>query len=79
MGHALLRAGKLKEAKRYFDKAIKIYEPEENTHSQLADVYYFRGECYYKMKQTENACLDWSKSGEYGNIEAYETIKQYCK
>ncbi len=78
MGFALLRIGKLKESKKYFDAAILKAKNSDNK-SDLADVYYFRGEYFYKTKQYENACLDWSKAGEYGHSDAYEKINEYCK
>jgi hypothetical protein len=31
-----------------------------------------------KFNQKDEACLDFSKAGELGVIEAYEIIKFYC-
>lgn len=41
-------------------------------------LYYNRGIAYYKDRQKDKACVDWSKAGELGIVESYETIKEYC-
>jgi tetratricopeptide (TPR) repeat protein len=33
---------------------------------------------YFRLGDTDGGCLDWSKSGEQGYTDAYETIKKYC-
>jgi hypothetical protein len=42
-------------------------------------LYLMRGEMKLKLGDKTGACLDWSKSGELGSIEAYEWIKKYCQ
>ena len=32
-----------------------------------------------ELGDKNGACLDWSKAGELGYIEAYDAIKEYCK
>ena len=42
-------------------------------------IYMLRGYAKIKLNQKESGCLDFSKSGELGNKEAYEAIKKYCQ
>lgn len=43
-----------------------------------AKTYYLRGIVKIILNQKENGCLDLSKSGELGYVEAYNTIKTNC-
>jgi tetratricopeptide (TPR) repeat protein len=40
--------------------------------------FYFRGIAKIELNQKESGCLDLSKAGELGQMEAYEAIKEYC-
>ena len=40
--------------------------------------YYNRGLAKIQLGQKDSGCLDLSKAGELGYVEAYEAIKQYC-
>jgi tetratricopeptide (TPR) repeat protein len=41
--------------------------------------YYNRGIVkYFRLRDLDGGCLDWSKSGEQGYSDAYETVKKYC-
>jgi tetratricopeptide (TPR) repeat protein len=44
-----------------------------------AEAYFVRGAAYVLIGQINTGCIDLSKAGELGYIEAYEVIKQYCK
>lgn len=44
----------------------------------IADTFFYRGNSNRHLDQKENACLDYSKAGEFGHGEAYEMIKKYC-
>ena len=43
-----------------------------------AKAYNLRGYAKLLLGQKDNGCLDFSKAGELGYAEAYETIKEYC-
>ena len=49
---------------------------EQNPH--FAEAYYNRGIVQIFMKDTRKGCLDISKSGELGIVEAYEVLKRYA-
>ena len=40
--------------------------------------YLLRGIAKLKLNQKESACLDFSKAGELGDVDAYEAIKNFC-
>ena len=52
-------------------KSIKL-----NPNYEMA--YYERGMMKIKMGQKDSGCLDFSKSGELGRSDVYDTIKKYC-
>ena len=70
---ANLRAlsGSLPEAFEDYSKAI-----EQNPN--FAEAYYNRGIIQIFMKDTRKGCLDISKAGELGIVEAYEVLKRYA-
>lgn len=41
-------------------------------------VFERRAKANYKLGDLNNACLDWSKAGELGSSNAYDSIKKYC-
>jgi tetratricopeptide (TPR) repeat protein len=41
--------------------------------------YYGRGVANLALHKKKSACLDFSKAGELGNIEAYDYIQKYCQ
>ena len=45
---------------------------------KLANSYFIRGKAYQKQGDKTNACENWSKAGELGEIEAYELITKFC-
>ena len=42
------------------------------------DAYYLRGVLRVEYGQIEMGCLDLSKAGELGDLNAYEVIRQRC-
>lgn len=48
------------------------WKPDSNS-------YFYRGLSEIKMGDKYNGCNDFSKSGELGNLEAYNEIKINCK
>jgi tetratricopeptide (TPR) repeat protein len=55
-----------------FDMAIKLKLPAP----ELA--YIGRGKIKILLGRKESGCLDLSKAGELGSVEAYGLIKKYC-
>ena len=41
--------------------------------------YNNRGIAKYILGDKDGGCLDWSKAGELGYEDAYDTIKEYCQ
>ena len=64
-------SGSLPEAFEDYSKAI-----EQNPN--FAEAYYNRGIIQIFMKDTRKGCLDISKAGELGIVEAYEVLKRYA-
>lgn len=56
------------------NKALEL----SNNFPAIADSFFYRGNANRYLGQKENACLDYSKAGEFGQEEAYEMIKKYC-
>lgn len=53
------------------NKAIEL-------NSRLANSYFLKGKALYKLGEKNNACIEWSKAGELGRIEAYTEIANKC-
>lgn len=63
-----------------YEGAILKFNSTLNLNSNFAEAYFYRG--ISKLKSTgykDSACLDLSKAGELGYVDAYEVIKKYCK
>ncbi len=59
--------------------AISDYNKDIEITPQNPGAYFNRGIVkYFKLKDKEGGCLDWSKSAEQGYLDAYDTIKEYC-
>ncbi len=58
-----------------YNKAIGLAKENKFT---LQRLYQWRGVVRLHLNQKENACDDFSKSGELGNSAAYDMIQQYC-
>ena len=65
-------SGDLPTAFEDYTKAIEL-----NPH--FAEAYYNRGIVQIFMKDTRKGCLDISKAGELGIVEAYEVLKRYAQ
>ena len=66
-----LLSGSLPEAFEDYTKAIEL-------NPNFAEAYYNRGIIQIFMKDTRKGCLDISKAGELGIVEAYEVLKRYA-
>ena len=67
----LALSGSLPEAFEDYTKAISL-------NPAFAEAYYNRGIIQLFMKDTRKGCLDISKAGELGIVEAYEVLKRYA-
>jgi tetratricopeptide (TPR) repeat protein len=62
-----------------FNTGIDLSPPNtEYNKSTLGHLYFERGILKQKMGDTKSACIDWSRSGEFGRSEAYKKIKEFC-
>ena len=68
----LALSGSLPEAFEDYTKAIEL-------NPQFGEAYYNRGMIQIFMKDTRKGCLDLSKAGELGILEAYEKLKIHTK
>ena len=64
-------SGRLPEAFENYTKAIEL-------NPSFAEAYYNRGVIQIFMKDTRKGCLDLSKAGELGILDAYEMLKRYA-
>ena len=58
---------------------ISLNGMDQAENKDLAEIFYLVGFAQYNLRNKENACSAWSKSGELGKSEAYDAIKKYCK
>ena len=68
----LALSGSLPDAYEDYTKAIQL-------NPAFAEAYYNRGIIQIFMKDTRKGCLDISKAGELGILEAYEVLKRYAQ
>ena len=71
LGNLLCQSGDLPGAFEQYTRAIERFP-------YLAEAYYNRGLVQIFMQDTQKGCLDLSKAGELGLVEAYEVLKRYC-
>ena len=45
----------------------------------MGDAYYNRGLVLIYLKDREKGCIDLSRAGELGVVEAYNVINRYCE
>jgi tetratricopeptide (TPR) repeat protein len=62
-----------------FDKALTAYSKAIETSPTNSGYYDNRAHLHLRLKKIVEACLDWSKSGELGNRDAYKMIHKYCQ
>ena len=70
---------KFSEASNAFEEAIihaKFYKGNDD---KLSLLHYYLGMSYLKLNQKEEACVQFSISGEKGHAEAYKIIRKHCK
>lgn len=60
-------------------EAFEDYSKAIELNPAFAEAYYNRGVIQIFMKDTRKGCLDLSKAGELGILEAYEVLKRYAQ
>lgn len=55
-----------------FSRAIEADDPDK------AAAYYYRADCYYHLKDKDNACVNWRQSAKLGDKDAQFIVKNYC-
>jgi hypothetical protein len=67
---------------KYFIKANAVLKKDEtdkyDIHTSNSVAYYYRGLSKIELKNKLSGCEDLGKSGELGNAQAYEAIKDKC-
>jgi tetratricopeptide (TPR) repeat protein len=58
--------------------ALKDYETSIKINADFAQAYFNKGFLLYYLKSKDQACTDFSKSGELGITESYILMKKYC-
>ncbi|MDY0281069.1 MAG: tetratricopeptide repeat protein, partial [Salinivirgaceae bacterium] len=72
------RANVLVQGQRYRE-AIDDYSKAISIDENLPQAYFNRGLTLIFMKELERGCLDISKAGQLGIVDAYNVIKRYCE
>ena len=75
------RGNSKSELKDYYG-AIEDYTKAIDINPKEAKAYYNRGLAKRSAKllrDKKGACLDWSRAGELGDMDAYDLISRYCK
>ena len=72
------RANILVQSQRYRE-AIDDYSKALSIDENLSQAYFNRGLTLIFMKEIERGCLDISKAGQLGIVDAYNVIKRYCE
>ena len=71
LGNLYCLSGDLPESIVQYTKSIDIFP-------YMGEAYYNRGLVQIYLQDREKGCLDMSKAGELGIIDAYGVIKKYC-
>jgi tetratricopeptide (TPR) repeat protein len=61
------------KAIEYFNMAIKYDDSDKK------EIYYHRGNVYYKLEQTNKACIDWLEAYRHNYSYAAEAYQKNCK
>ncbi len=75
---AYYNRGKAKQFLQAYQDAINDCTKIIKINSKNVDAYYMRGILRIEFGDLKNGCLDLSKAGELGDLNAYELIKEKC-
>ena len=59
--------------------SIDSYTRAIDLYPYMGDAYYNRGLVLIYLKDKEKGCIDLSRAGELGVVEAYSVINKYCE
>jgi tetratricopeptide (TPR) repeat protein len=62
-----------------YDKAVIDFSKAIVISPKYGKAYINRGNAYYNLKDTVNACADWNKALELGVTDVQGAIDAYCK
>ncbi len=60
-------------------QAINCYDKAISEYPGMGEAYYNRALVLIFLKDKEKGCIDLSRAGELGIVEAYSVINKYCK
>ena len=63
---------------KYFKEAIKDLDRVVKATPMDPQAYNARATVKLQAGDTDGACLDWSRAGELGDINAYTLIRKHC-
>lgn len=66
------------DLERYDEAIVKFSEVIAKNASDLAEAHYYRGDCYYKQENKDDACVNWRRSAELGDKDAQFIVRNYC-
>lgn len=66
------------EAKQYEEAVITFGEVIASDTTEIAQAYYYRGDCHYNMGDKVKACEDFLHSAKLGDRDAIFIKKNYC-
>ena len=59
--------------------ALNIIIENSRLEKDRRRAYLKRGEIFYKLNEIKNACSDWNKAKDAGELEAQSKVNKYCK
>jgi len=75
---AIYNRGVSKDKLKDYKGAIIDYSMAIKINPKKIEAYFNRGLAEIYLGQKESGCIDFSKAGELGDVNAYEMIKKYC-
>ena len=71
--------GRAENSYNNFRNAIEDCSFAINMNPSLKDAYKMRGIAKYNNKEKEDACLDWKKASEMGDVTSTKLLETWCK
>ena len=59
--------------------ALNIIIENSRLEKDRRRAYLKRGEIFYKLNEIKNACSDWNKAKDAGELEAQSKVNKHCK
>lgn len=71
------------EGNKYFDSgdfrsAINLYTKAISKNQRYLNAYFNRAAAYYQLEELDNACHDWTKIYEFGEMSTYLFLVEFC-